>query len=96
MCRPSVVPSARCERDRIREMRSGPAGATTPESLRDAVYILEEHLQQWNSGAEGLPAAAVAVRSASAVETAWRDALESYDAGNPTSDARRSRRRRLV
>ena len=82
-----VVPAERGElcslrADKIRLLRAALPEASSPESLRDATWLLEEKVEVWRSGAEGVPAATVPVRLASEVEAAWREALQSHDAGN--------------
>ena len=90
---PAGVPAERgslCElrADNIRDLRGALPGGSEPESLRDAVWLLEERIEQWNSAAEGLRQAAPTLRSVAAVDAAWREALRHHDAGK--ADATRS------
>ena len=83
----TVVPAERSSLCRltpasIRQLLAGAPGPDEAERLRDAVWLLEDNLNQWRGGAEGLPQAAPAVRLAADVESAWREALRQHDAGD--------------
>jgi hypothetical protein len=67
--------------EKIRGLRGPGAAGESPESLRDAVWVLEERIQQWRSGAEGVPQAEALVRRATDVAATWREALEAHDNG---------------
>jgi hypothetical protein len=67
--------------EKIRGLRgSGPAAAS-PESLRDAVWLLDERIEEWRSGAEGVPQAEALIRRATEVAATWREALAAHESG---------------
>jgi hypothetical protein len=67
--------------EKIRGLRGAGAAADDPESLRDAVWLLEERIQEWRTGAQGVPQAEALVRRATEVAATWREALEAHDSG---------------
>jgi len=82
----SDVPAERallCELrpEKIRALRGPGAAAADPESLRDAVWLLEERIEEWRSGAQGIPQAEALVRRATDVAASWREALAAHDSG---------------
>lgn len=67
--------------EKIRGLRGPGAAGADPETLRDAVWLLEERIQEWRSGAQGVPQAEALVRRATDVAATWREALEAHDSG---------------
>jgi hypothetical protein len=67
--------------EKISGLRGSGQGAASPDSLRDAVWLLEERIEEWRAGAQGVPQAEALVRRASDVAATWRAALEAHDSG---------------
>jgi hypothetical protein len=78
--------------EKIRGLR-GPGATADPESLRNAVWLLEERIQEWRTGAQGEPRQTAAIRRATEVAATWREALEAYDSGRTICRAVRWRAR---